>query len=61
MKKLMKSAAIRSAVKNIAKEQLPDLKAMHAKYNELKAKYSKKKKDLDEFGRGCATLKSLLK
>lgn len=42
MKKLMKSAAIRTAVKNIAKEQLPDLKAMHAKYNELKAKYSKK-------------------
>ena len=52
---------MRTAVKNIAKELLPDVNKMHAKYNELYAKYSKKKKDLKEFEQGCKALSSWLK
>ena len=56
----MKMASMRNDVKSIAKE-LPEVNKMHAKYNELYAKYSKKPKDKKDFERGCNLLSKWLK
>ena len=59
MKKSMKKAPVRSAVKNIAKK-LPTVNAMRTQYDDGFSKFSKKGKEaeLAEYKIGCSKLET---